>query len=149
GAPGHAPGAGRPGRLDGRAGIAHFGPGRRPARRRHRSPGPRAAPASCRAYAERARAAVSLARRGLRPAGDRGDGARHTGADLPRHRCAEEIAGDAGLLVDPFDAADIARGISVLAGDDDVCAELRRRGPLNAARFSPAESAAMLDQAYR
>lgn len=48
-----------------------------------------------------------------------------------------EIAGDAALLVDPYSIEAIARGISALDADDQLCADLRLRGPPHAARFSP------------
>jgi glycosyltransferase involved in cell wall biosynthesis len=47
-----------------------------------------------------------------------------------------EVAGDAALLVDPYDADDIARGIWEIANDADLRTELSRRGKLQAAQFS-------------
>ena len=49
-----------------------------------------------------------------------------------------EIAGDAALYVDPYDVDDLARGIRTIAADDDLPAELSRRGRLQAELFSPA-----------
>jgi glycosyltransferase involved in cell wall biosynthesis len=48
-----------------------------------------------------------------------------------------EIAGDAAILVDPYDAEDIARGITTIAADADLRADLSRRGRAQAANFSP------------
>jgi glycosyltransferase involved in cell wall biosynthesis len=48
-----------------------------------------------------------------------------------------EIAGDAALLVDPFDVDDIARAIRALDNDKDLRAELGQRGVRRAAKFSP------------
>lgn len=47
-----------------------------------------------------------------------------------------EVVGDAGILVDPTDAADIARGLHAVLDDEGLAADLRRRGPEHAARFS-------------
>jgi glycosyltransferase involved in cell wall biosynthesis len=47
-----------------------------------------------------------------------------------------EVVGDAAVLVDPTDVADIARGLRAVLDDDDVAADLRRRGPEQASRFS-------------
>ena len=48
-----------------------------------------------------------------------------------------EVAGDAAILVDPFDIDDIARTIRALDQDADLRGELRQRGPRRAAFFSP------------
>ncbi|WP_170850198.1 glycosyltransferase family 1 protein [Beijerinckia sp. 28-YEA-48] len=48
-----------------------------------------------------------------------------------------EIAGDAAMLVDPMDVAQIARAIRILDSDSDICAELSRRGPQQMSNFSP------------
>jgi len=53
-----------------------------------------------------------------------------------RESSLPEIAGDAALLVDPYDADDIARAITTIVGDADLRAELSRRGKLQAAKFS-------------
>jgi glycosyltransferase involved in cell wall biosynthesis len=47
-----------------------------------------------------------------------------------------EIAGDAVLVVDPYDVDDIARGITTIVGDAGLRAELSRRGIAQAAKFS-------------
>ena len=47
-----------------------------------------------------------------------------------------EIAGDAALLVDPYDADDIARAIATIVNDADLQAELARRGRVQAEKFS-------------
>ena len=47
-----------------------------------------------------------------------------------------EIAGDAALLVDPYDVDDIARGITRIVNDADLRSELNRRGTAQAAKFS-------------
>jgi len=52
-----------------------------------------------------------------------------------------EVAGDAGLLVDPLDVGAIAVGIQRLLGDDAYHAELAARARPNAARFSWATAA--------
>ncbi|WP_339913556.1 glycosyltransferase family 1 protein [uncultured Brevundimonas sp.] len=54
-----------------------------------------------------------------------------TAASLP------EVAGDAAILVDPYDVQALAREIRRLGTDDDLAADLSRRGPVQAARFSP------------
>ncbi len=47
-----------------------------------------------------------------------------------------EIAGDAALLVDPYDVDDIARGITTIVNDADLRSELKCRGTAQAAKFS-------------
>jgi glycosyltransferase involved in cell wall biosynthesis len=47
-----------------------------------------------------------------------------------------EIAGDAALLVDPYDSRDIARAITTIVNDADLQAELARRGRAQAEKFS-------------
>jgi glycosyltransferase involved in cell wall biosynthesis len=47
-----------------------------------------------------------------------------------------EVAGDAALLVDPYDTDQIAQAIATIVNDADLRAELSRRGPLQAAKFS-------------
>jgi hypothetical protein len=47
-----------------------------------------------------------------------------------------EIAGDAALLVDPYETDQIARAITTIVNDCDLRAELSRRGPAQAAKFS-------------
>jgi glycosyltransferase involved in cell wall biosynthesis len=53
-----------------------------------------------------------------------------------RESSLPEIAGDAALLVDPYDADDIARAITTIVNDGDLRAELSRRGRAQAAKFS-------------
>jgi len=53
-----------------------------------------------------------------------------------RESSLPEIAGDAALLVDPYDADDIARAITRIVNDADLRAEFSRRGRLQAAKFS-------------
>lgn len=53
-----------------------------------------------------------------------------------RESSLPEIAGDAALLVDPYEADDIARAITIIVNDADLRAELSRRGRLQAAKFS-------------
>lgn len=65
-----------------------------------------------------------------------------TGGALP------EVAGDAALLVDPHDVQAIKMGIRALDLDDDLRGELERRGPFQAAKFSPASYRAKLLHAY-
>ena len=54
-----------------------------------------------------------------------------------RESSLPEIAGDAALLVDPYDAGDIARAIAAIVNDVDLRAELAHRGRMQAAKFSP------------
>jgi glycosyltransferase involved in cell wall biosynthesis len=60
-----------------------------------------------------------------------------------------EVAGEAAVLVDPLDVGSIAREIRRLASDDDLRAELARRGPAQAAKFSREGYQARLAAAYR
>ncbi|WP_428153214.1 glycosyltransferase family 4 protein [Brevundimonas sp.] len=54
-----------------------------------------------------------------------------TGGALP------EVAGDAAMMVDPYDVPAITRGIQALALDDDLVDDLVKRGLARAAAFSP------------
>jgi glycosyltransferase involved in cell wall biosynthesis len=56
----------------------------------------------------------------------------------------EEIAGDAGLVVDARDEAELARAIERILGDPGLAAELSARGLRRAASFSWDESARRL-----
>jgi glycosyltransferase involved in cell wall biosynthesis len=47
-----------------------------------------------------------------------------------------EVAGDAALSVDPYNMEAIRKGISALASDDDLCADLSKRGLEQAQKFS-------------
>lgn len=49
-----------------------------------------------------------------------------------------ELVGDAALLVDPYDVRDISQAIRRLDADAQLRAELRRRGPVQAERYSMA-----------
>ena len=53
-----------------------------------------------------------------------------------RESALPEIAGEAALLVDPYDTDQIAQAIVAIVNDADLRAELARRGPLQAAKFS-------------
>jgi glycosyltransferase involved in cell wall biosynthesis len=59
-----------------------------------------------------------------------------------------EIAGDAAVLVDPYDIDDIARGISLIANDPDLCGELSQRGLKRAEIFSVASYRERLAKLY-
>jgi glycosyltransferase involved in cell wall biosynthesis len=60
-----------------------------------------------------------------------------------------EVAGDAAVLIDPLDIADMVRGTRQIASDADLRAELSRRGPLQAAKFDQREYRKRLGAAYR
>ena len=53
-----------------------------------------------------------------------------------RESSLPEIAGDAALLIDPYDSDDIARAIKTIVNDADLRAELSRRGAAQADKFS-------------
>ena len=53
-----------------------------------------------------------------------------------RESSLPEIAGDAALLIDPYDNDDIARAIKTIVNDADLRAELSRRGAAQADKFS-------------
>ena len=59
-----------------------------------------------------------------------------------------EIAGDAALLVDPYDTDAIRQAIETLAVDDGLCAELSARGPRQTAKFSAENHNARLKAVY-
>lgn len=59
-----------------------------------------------------------------------------------------EVAGDAAVLVDPFDPRDIARGIYQLDRDPALRARLEIKGITRALEFSPGRYAARLEQMY-
>lgn len=52
-----------------------------------------------------------------------------------------EVAGDAGMLVDPEDVGSIAEGLNQLITDDELRSRLAARAKINAVRFSWDESA--------
>ena len=59
-----------------------------------------------------------------------------------------EVAGDAAVLVDPYDTRAMAEAIQALDARDDLRAELASRGPRQAAKFSAANYAARLRALY-
>ena len=60
-----------------------------------------------------------------------------------------EVAGDAAVLVDPMKVTDIASGLRQIDADADLRLELSRKGPAQAARFSPEYCQGLLMEAYR
>jgi glycosyltransferase involved in cell wall biosynthesis len=60
-----------------------------------------------------------------------------------------EVAGDAALLVDPYDTQAIRRAIESLDADEDLRADLTSRGLRQAAKFSPAAYESRLAGVYR
>lgn len=60
-----------------------------------------------------------------------------------------EIAGDAALLVDPYDIAAMGRAIRTLDRDEALCRELASRGVRRAEQFSPAQYATRIAELYR
>jgi len=60
-----------------------------------------------------------------------------------------EVAGDAAVLVDPYDVDAIRRGIRALEADPDLRADLAARGPIQARRFSEAAYGARLADLYK
>ncbi len=60
-----------------------------------------------------------------------------------------EIAGDAGLLVDPGDESAIAAGLCRLSQDDGLVSALREKGPGQAARFTWESAARGTAAVYR
>jgi glycosyltransferase involved in cell wall biosynthesis len=59
-----------------------------------------------------------------------------------------ELVGDAGFALDPDDTPGLAGAILACLVDEDLAAELRRRGPVQAARFSWARTARETVVAY-
>ena len=59
-----------------------------------------------------------------------------------------EVVGDAGLLVDPYDQVSITRAIRMIDHDGDLRDELKRRGPVQAALFSPERFAERMKLVY-
>lgn len=66
-----------------------------------------------------------------------------TGGSLP------EVAGDAAVIVDPYDVQAIARGIRALDADADLQTSLVAKGLLQAARFTPETYQERLQTLYR
>ncbi|MGH7010392.1 MAG: glycosyltransferase family 4 protein, partial [Caulobacteraceae bacterium] len=60
-----------------------------------------------------------------------------------------EVAGEATLMVDPYDVQAITRGIRALDSDEALRAELARKGAIQAARFSPEAHRDCLAKVYR
>lgn len=60
-----------------------------------------------------------------------------------------EVAGEAALLVDPYDARALSEAIRALAHDDDIAADLTTRGLAQARRFSPEAHQVRLAEVYR
>jgi glycosyltransferase involved in cell wall biosynthesis len=60
-----------------------------------------------------------------------------------------ELVGDAGFVVDPADVQGLAGAILSCLVDEPLAAELRRRGPRQAARFTWAQTARQTLQAYK
>jgi glycosyltransferase involved in cell wall biosynthesis len=60
-----------------------------------------------------------------------------------------EIAGDAAVMVDPYDVQAIARGIRRIDSDDVLRGELEARGPVQAARFGAGPYAGALAGLYQ
>jgi len=60
-----------------------------------------------------------------------------------------EVAGTAALLVDPEDRAAIAEAVARVLDDDELRRDLRRRGPVQAARFTPEVAVPRLLEIYR
>jgi len=65
------------------------------------------------------------------------------GSSLP------EVAGDAAILVDPFDVNAISQAFKQLEHDDDLCKELSRRGLIQAQKFSPEAYQTRLADLYK
>ncbi len=60
-----------------------------------------------------------------------------------------EVAGDAAVMVDPYDVDAIRAGIRTLDADEPLRAELSTRGRRQAANFSPERYRERLEEAYR
>jgi glycosyltransferase involved in cell wall biosynthesis len=60
-----------------------------------------------------------------------------------------KVAGDAAVLIDPLDIADMVRGTRQIANDADLRAELSRRRPVQAAKFDQRAYRKRLAAAYR
>ena len=60
-----------------------------------------------------------------------------------------EVAGDAALLVDPYDPSSIANGIYTVLTDPSVSRRLRQNGPVRARQFSWERSVCRVREIYR
>jgi len=68
---------------------------------------------------------------------------------LARHYGMPEVAGDAGILVDPFDVQAIYAGMRALAGDELMLTRLRVESLQRAQQFSWRTAAAQVRDVYR
>lgn len=59
-----------------------------------------------------------------------------------------EVAGDAAIIVDPYDVGSISAGLSRLDSDESLRADLSRRGQIHADRFSAAHYRSALTTMY-
>lgn len=66
-----------------------------------------------------------------------------TGGSLP------EVAGDAAVIVDPYDVQAITRGIQALDADEGLRLDLQTRGLLQAGKFTPEAYQTRLTDLYR
>jgi glycosyltransferase involved in cell wall biosynthesis len=66
-----------------------------------------------------------------------------------RGGATEEVAGNAALLVDPHDTANMTRSMKMLADDSDVRTELQAKGRAHAAMFTMDAFASRLGAFYR
>lgn len=60
-----------------------------------------------------------------------------------------EVVGDAAVQIDPFSISKMTSGLRRINGDVDLRNDLRTKGPLQAARFSPTYCQGLLAQAYK
>lgn len=67
-------------------------------------------------------------------------------SDVPALR---ELAGDAAMLVEPGEVAELAEALARLLGDDTMAADLRRRGPERAAGYTWGATARATLDVYR
>ena len=66
-----------------------------------------------------------------------------TGGSLP------EVAGDAAVIVDPYDVQAMTRGIQALDADEGLRLDLQARGLVQAGKFTPEAYQARLADLYR
>jgi len=60
-----------------------------------------------------------------------------------------EVSGEAVLSVDPTSVADLAKAMKTVLESDELCNELRRKGPAQASRFSWERAARETMEVYR
>ena len=60
-----------------------------------------------------------------------------------------EVSGNAGLLVEPLDPAEIAAALQRLLTDQALAKRLRRAGPARAAEYTWERTARLVKEAYR